>query len=459
MWAPMAGSRISGRRRLPRAAGDAAGGRSGPAVRVCRGLRLHSRAVADPRRDRGVAAQRASRAERHSGRRQPVRHRSLVAAAARGRTAAGRRAAGTAARSAARLPRRASLHEIGARSLRIRDLRNVAPLAPARARRDARRQPTAIAANNVVDGLLLVAQWQSNRTRRDSAALGRRRRRRQRPRRHALDALGDAIDGLSDALTAEAAYQMARGNTSRIAGTLSAIAQGEAPPPELEVALSRAAASRSPIACWCCSAARRSSIRAGRRPRTSARATAEPMLNAWASKLLGDAQQGALHRRAAQCDRRGGRDQEAAADASRRCSARRRLRRRAERRAPTQRTRLSSEIEQRVLYQAKRTSGGFDPTPKIRLQHARPADLAAGETTLFDVLEQARATAGCSPGRAAPTPRISTRRSAAIRARSTSPSSRPACRGREHTQRGAQKLQTLVAKPATATAEALSAAW
>ena len=44
------------------------------------------------------------------------------------------------------------------------------------------------------------------------------------------------IDGLSDALTAETAYQMARGNTSRIASTLAAIAHGDAPPPELEVA-------------------------------------------------------------------------------------------------------------------------------------------------------------------------------------------------------------------------------
>jgi hypothetical protein len=48
-------------------------------------------------------------------------------------------------------------------------------------------------------------------------------------------ALADAIDGLSDALTAEAVYQLARGNTSRTASTLAAIAQGDAPPPELEV--------------------------------------------------------------------------------------------------------------------------------------------------------------------------------------------------------------------------------
>jgi hypothetical protein len=50
-----------------------------------------------------------------------------------------------------------------------------------------------------------------------------------------------------------------------------------------------------------------------------------------------------------------------------------------------------SEIEQQVLYHSKQKAGGFDPLANIRLQHARPSDLAAGEITLFDVLEQARA--------------------------------------------------------------------
>ena len=54
--------------------------------------------------------------------------------------------------------------------------------------------------------------------------------------RREFDGLADAIDGLSDALTAEVAYQMARGNTARTAATLAAIAQGDAPAPELEVA-------------------------------------------------------------------------------------------------------------------------------------------------------------------------------------------------------------------------------
>jgi hypothetical protein len=49
-----------------------------------------------------------------------------------------------------------------------------------------------------------------------------------------------------------------------------------------------------------------------------------------------------------------------------------------------------SEVEQQILYYAKHKTGGFDPQATIRLQHARPTNLAAGETTLFDALEQAR---------------------------------------------------------------------
>src|SRR6185295_11727591 len=50
-----------------------------------------------------------------------------------------------------------------------------------------------------------------------------------------------------------------------------------------------------------------------------------------------------------------------------------------------------STIEQLVLYQARRRPGGFGADANLRLQHARPTDLAAGETKLFDMLEQGRA--------------------------------------------------------------------
>ena len=73
-------------------------------------------------------------------------------------------------------------------------------------------------------------------------------------------------------------------------------------------------------------------------------------------------------------------------DHAARCRVRRRSREYA-RRSPDM---ALSEIEQHVLYHAKHKTGGFDPLATLRLQHARPANLAAGEITLFDVLEQAR---------------------------------------------------------------------
>jgi hypothetical protein len=50
-----------------------------------------------------------------------------------------------------------------------------------------------------------------------------------------------------------------------------------------------------------------------------------------------------------------------------------------------------SVVEQLVLYHAKVRTPGFAPTATIRLQHARPANLKSGEITLFDMLEQAKA--------------------------------------------------------------------
>ena len=48
-------------------------------------------------------------------------------------------------------------------------------------------------------------------------------------------------------------------------------------------------------------------------------------------------------------------------------------------------------LEERVLYEARRGAGGFGPDARLRVQHARPADLDAGERTLLDAMEQARA--------------------------------------------------------------------
>ena len=268
-------------------------------------------------------------------------------------------------------------------------MRALAPLAPSPLAASAAASE-AIAANNVVDGLALFAQWQSNRsgvlqqapagaTADQLTALGR-----------VLDALGDAIDGLSDALTAESAYQIARGNLSRIASTLSAVAQGDAPPPELDVA--HPTRSGTPLT-------HRLLLLFSGAPvvnpgwpavTSSRRASAEPMLNAWASKLLGNAAK--VRCTIERLDATGTAVAEtrkltlsaigvAPLDIVYGVEATT---------SPTQPNAALSDIEQQVLYVAKHMAGGFDPTGNLRLQHARPSDLATGETTLFEVLEQAR---------------------------------------------------------------------
>jgi hypothetical protein len=278
----------------------------------------------------------------------------------------------------------------------IPGLRKLSPLA-ARPLDDGGGATEAIAANNVVDGLDLSGKWQSSQQNvidainatlpptRPLTALQVTGLTRE------LNALADAVDGLADALTAEAAYQVARGNTSRMASTLTAIAQGDAPPPELDVirtprtgtALTHRLMvlfSGNPVVNpgWLAT-------------NSSARAGVEPMLNAWASKLLGngtkicctierldDTTGAVVETRTFPLSEVsvGALDMIYGVDSAS---------------SATQSDGSLSEVEQRVLYYAKHKTSGFDPQATIRLQHARPTNLAAGETTLFDTLEQARA--------------------------------------------------------------------
>ena len=105
----------------------------------------------------------------------------------------------------------------------------------------------------------------------------------------ALATLDDAIDAVADAVSAESVHQLVRGNLARSAGSLDAIASGQAPPPELDfvrtprtgmpvthrVALLLSAAPPASTG-WATLA-------------VSPRAAAEPVLNAWAARLLGPA--------------------------------------------------------------------------------------------------------------------------------------------------------------------------
>jgi hypothetical protein len=165
-----------------------------------------------------------------------------------------------------------------------------------------------IAANNVVDGMKLNQLWrdvlkrppESARPETDTGRVGVLfRALKNKPRlvdvlnakgnlEAALNQIADAVDAVSDALMAESVYQVVRGNPVRAASTVESIAGGETPPPELEVVRTP----RTGIALT----HRLVTLFSGdpKLPREwalsgrSLRANAEPHLNAWVAKLLGN---------------------------------------------------------------------------------------------------------------------------------------------------------------------------
>ncbi len=157
-------------------------------------------------------------------------------------------------------------------------------------------------ATNVVDGLALQRRWKASQQRTPphspwdattipfgNAALGF-----PAPGSNdftalvaQLQALDDLVDSVGDSVVAESVYQLVQGNPLRSGATLDAIATGEMPPPELEVIRTpRTGIGLTHRLCALFPAT------AGTRPATwptqapSARAQAEPVLNAWVATLL-----------------------------------------------------------------------------------------------------------------------------------------------------------------------------
>ena len=100
-----------------------------------------------------------------------------------------------------------------------------------------------------------------------------------------VDALAGSVDALSDALLAESVHHVVRGNPSRAAATLDALERGEAPPPDLEVIRTPRTGSAFTHRVVALFPGTPATI-----PEWTAtfRSVAEPFLNAWAAKLLGN---------------------------------------------------------------------------------------------------------------------------------------------------------------------------
>ena len=140
-----------------------------------------------------------------------------------------------------------------------------------------------------------------SRRARAAADVGPRRQRPRGPDRRAgagdsrrerlvrvLDALDAAVDAAADAVNAESAYQLVRGNLAR-AATLDDVAGGHAPPPRPRAVRTPRTGTPSPTGSPSCSTPQRGSTpRAGGRS-ASPRAEADPRLDAWAAALLGPA--------------------------------------------------------------------------------------------------------------------------------------------------------------------------
>jgi hypothetical protein len=169
------------------------------------------------------------------------------------------------------------LHD-GALDDLIDPLRSLAPLPGAATPTGVRRL--------VVDGLALSTIWRSNRDRVLNLLPSTDLRRQTAAT--IMDGLVDAVDAASDAVQAEAAFQMVRGNMTRATNSLDAISTGQVPPPDLgflktprtgvgvshRVAVLLPASPAAPGHGWAT---------------TSVRAVADPALNAWAGRLLGPA--------------------------------------------------------------------------------------------------------------------------------------------------------------------------
>jgi hypothetical protein len=269
----------------------------------------------------------------------------------------------------------------------IAPLRNLAPLV-ARARDGNTGPVESIAANNVVDGLTLSRRYKEERALvTDTIAHAGANTGEFMAVLYELENLTDLVDGIADALTAEAAYQMVRGNTSRVSATLAAISQGDAPPPQLEVArIPRSGTALSHRVLLLMSGSSGSEVPGWS---GSACSLAEPMLNSWAAQVLGDSTK--IRCTVERLDDTGAVAETQTLKLSDLLLAPLDVVYAVEAETGSTQPASLSELEQRVLYISRYRAGGFDTNANLRLQHARPNDLAAGEITLFDVLEQARA--------------------------------------------------------------------
>lgn len=137
-----------------------------------------------------------------------------------------------------------------------------------------------VAANNVVDGLILLRTIFVNNTLATGFGLPTDSDTRAKLT-SALQTLTDALDSVADLTLAESVHQLLRGNTVRAGATLDAIARGDTPPPEIDVIQTPRSGTAFTHRLFTIA-----SGSAGAGWAATPRAQAEPRLNAWVSSML-----------------------------------------------------------------------------------------------------------------------------------------------------------------------------
>ncbi|HWO17656.1 MAG TPA: hypothetical protein VNO30_02730 [Kofleriaceae bacterium] len=283
-----------------------------------------------------------------------------------------------------------SLHERGLARF-IDDLRQVLQL-PITGTAPPSNTAQAVGARNVVDALELHRQWVPERALPDellgkfTAEVAEELQVELPP---VLEEIDDAIDAIGDILLTEGVYQLARGNAERAAAALRAAAKPSATPPELEAIYTPHAGiatihrlavllpgDAAPAAGW------------SPDPALARRAAAEPRLDAWAGRVLGDPKR--VHYRVRY---------EAPASGAVLAEEERRLDQLMPAPSPldvvyaavaSERTQLS-ELEQRIVYHATRTRpAGIPPDARVRVIDSREPELE-GKIGLRELMELAQA--------------------------------------------------------------------
>lgn len=283
----------------------------------------------------------------------------------------------------------------------IASFREVAPLVAKKLSttldRNVDQAAESVAANNVVDGLVLHGKWKALGAPTSPAAVASlftgsqkppnaQRLQQEQPRLlAALNLLDDSVDAVSDALVAESVHQTVLGNPSRTASTLAAVASGEAPPPELNLMRTPRTGSSLTERVVALFFGPQALGPGWTTPTAPARADAEPQLNAWVSTLLGDPTR--VRCNIEQLDKQSGA-----------VLATKELKLSELNLSPLDlvyasegsRDRQPSELEHRLLYAFGRKAGGFEAGSQLRVSPKRASGWAVTDLSYGEFVELLR---------------------------------------------------------------------